>query len=90
MNFHGFMLDWILWLAIGAGVGLVKCVLLRRKTLVQVLLDVGIGISGAVLAGWFLLPVSSTADPDSIHVAGSVGALFGAAMLIFVSVAGRW
>ena len=89
MTFFGSVLDWILWLVIGAGVGLIECILLRRKTLKRVLLDVGLGVGGAVLAGWFVLPISSAPDPNSIHIAGLVGALFGASMLVALSVAAR-
>lgn len=89
INPLGSTLDWILWLAIGVGVGLLKCTLLRRQASKLVLLDLGAGVGGAVLAGWFLMPISSAADPDSIHIAGLVGALFGASMLVALSVIAR-
>ena len=89
LNFHSAALDWILWVAIGAGVGLIECVLLGRKAWPKMLLDVALGVVGAVVAGWFLLPISGTADPDSIHIAGLVGALFGAFMTVALAVAVR-
>jgi len=49
------------------------------------LLDMSLGIAGAVPAGWFLLPISNTADPDRIHIAGLVGALLGAFVLVALS-----
>lgn len=82
---HGSQLDWILWLAVGAVVGLLKSALVRRTSWTAALLDMSLGIAGAVPAGWFLVPISSTADPKGLHVAGLVGALFGAFVLVALS-----
>ncbi len=80
----GSSVDWFLWLAIGAVMGLLKTFARRQKSLRQRLLDVGAGIAGAVPAAWFMLPFSSVTDPDQLHLAGLTGALFGAFLLLAV------
>jgi uncharacterized membrane protein YeaQ/YmgE (transglycosylase-associated protein family) len=71
-----------LWVAIGAFVGLLVSLAVRGPRLRSALLDALVGVAGAVPCGWFLLPISGSTDPASVHVSGLVGAFFGSAALV--------
>jgi len=73
-----------LWVSIGAVVGLLFSLLGRGAQWKSALFDAIVGVAGAVPSGWFLLPMSATTDPRSVHVSGLVGACVGATALVAI------
>ena len=72
------------WLAIGVLAGLLRSAITKGATWKTAVLDASLGVVGAVPWAWFLLPLSGTTDPRSVHVSGLVGALLGAVALLAV------
>lgn len=66
-------------IAIGAVMGLKSALLTKTEGWIAFLVDVGIGIAGAVPAAWFLEPLGSGQHPNRPEL---VGALLGALVLL--------
>jgi uncharacterized membrane protein YeaQ/YmgE (transglycosylase-associated protein family) len=73
-------MNLVLWVGIGAFVGLL--VALATRGWASTLVDALIGIAGAVPLGWFLLPMGSGTDPAGIELSGLLGAFVGATALV--------
>jgi uncharacterized membrane protein YeaQ/YmgE (transglycosylase-associated protein family) len=74
-----------IWIAIGAIIGGLVGLLSRGLQWRSTLVDAAVGVAGAVSLGWFLLPMSASADPNNVSVSGLVGAFVGAAALVALS-----
>jgi uncharacterized membrane protein YeaQ/YmgE (transglycosylase-associated protein family) len=66
-------------IAIGAVMGLISALVTKTEGWIAFLVDVALGIVGAVPAAWFLEPLGRGQHPDQPEI---VGALFGALALL--------
>jgi uncharacterized membrane protein YeaQ/YmgE (transglycosylase-associated protein family) len=76
----------IIWLVVGGLIGWQACLLMRTDGWQVILLNVGVGIAGALLGGWFLGPLVgiSTTDQSDFNVAGLLVSLVGAFILLTI------
>jgi uncharacterized membrane protein YeaQ/YmgE (transglycosylase-associated protein family) len=77
------------WLIAGGVVGWVAGVIMRRRD--GVLLDIVIGIVGALLGGWFIAPLvgANTIDQGSFSLSSLLISLAGAVLLLAIVNFGR-
>jgi uncharacterized membrane protein YeaQ/YmgE (transglycosylase-associated protein family) len=76
----------IIWLVIGGLIGWAASVVMRTDGQQGLLLNVVVGIIGAVLGGWFLSPFFgvSTINQNNFSAAGLLVSLGGAVILLAV------
>ncbi len=74
----------LIWLALGGFIGWAASTLLRMRE--SILLNVIVGIVGAVLGGWFLSPFVgvSTINQGNFSVPGLIVSFFGAVILLLI------
>ena len=72
------VVNFIIWLIVGGLIGWLASIVMRHPE--GVLMDVIVGIVGAVLAGFLLSPVFGV-SPDSFSPAGLLIAVLGAVIL---------
>jgi uncharacterized membrane protein YeaQ/YmgE (transglycosylase-associated protein family) len=79
----------VIWLIAGGVVGWVAGLLMKRRD--GVLLDVVIGIVGAILGGWFIAPFfgATTIDQGTFTLASLLVSLAGAVILLAIVNFGR-
>jgi uncharacterized membrane protein YeaQ/YmgE (transglycosylase-associated protein family) len=79
----------VLWLVAGAVVGWVAGLLMKRRD--GMLLDIVIGIVGAILGGWFIAPLvgASTIDQGAFTPVSLLVSLAGAVLLLAIVNFGR-
>jgi uncharacterized membrane protein YeaQ/YmgE (transglycosylase-associated protein family) len=77
-------MNLILWLIVGGFIGWVASLIMRTDAEQGVILDVVVGIVGALIGGWFIAPVFSTGTINSndFSVAGLLVSLVGAIILL--------
>jgi uncharacterized membrane protein YeaQ/YmgE (transglycosylase-associated protein family) len=77
-------MNFILWLVVGGLIGWVASIVMRHPE--GVLMDVVVGIVGAVVAGFLLAPVfgSSTINQGNFSAASLLMSLLGAIILLAV------
>ena len=76
----------IIWLAIGGLVGWIASMVMRTDAQQGVLLNVVVGIVGAVIAGWFISPLVGvpTINQDALSIGAIVVSLIGTIILLAV------
>ena len=76
----------IIWLVIGGLIGWVASVIMRTNGRQGLLLNVVVGIVGAVLGGWFLTPLAgvSTINQGNFSAPGLLVSLAGAVTLLAI------
>lgn len=76
----------IIWLVIGGLIGWVASVAMRTDAQQGILLNVVVGIVGAVLGGWFVSPLigASTINQSNFSVAGLLVSFLGAVILLAI------
>lgn len=79
----------IVWLLVGGVVGWLAGLLMKRRD--GVLLDMVIGIVGALLGGWFVAPLvgANTIDQGSFTLPSLLVSLAGAVLLLAIVNFGR-
>jgi uncharacterized membrane protein YeaQ/YmgE (transglycosylase-associated protein family) len=79
----------VLWLITGGVVGWVAGLLMKRRD--GMLLDIVIGIVGAILGGWFIAPLvgANTIDQGAFTPAALLVSLAGAVILLAIVNFGR-
>lgn len=77
-------MNFIIWLIVGGLVGWVASMLMRTDAQQGVLLNVVVGIVGALLAGWFISPLVGipTINQDSFSLGALLVSLVGAVILL--------
>jgi uncharacterized membrane protein YeaQ/YmgE (transglycosylase-associated protein family) len=78
------MLNIVVWLAVGAVVGLVAGLLMRDEDDQGVFVNVLVGVVGALVAGWLVAPWIGVRvlDPKVFNFGALAVALIGAALLL--------
>jgi uncharacterized membrane protein YeaQ/YmgE (transglycosylase-associated protein family) len=76
----------IVWLVIGGLIGWVASVVMRTDGQQGILLNVVVGVVGAILGGWLLSPLVgvSTINQSNFSVPGLLVSLVGAVILLAV------
>jgi uncharacterized membrane protein YeaQ/YmgE (transglycosylase-associated protein family) len=76
----------IIWLAIGGLIGWLASVVMRTDDRQGVLLNVVVGIVGAILGGWILSPLVgvSTINQSNFSLGGLLVSLLGAVILLAI------
>jgi len=72
--------------SIGCFTGLLLTLLMRSAGIRAVILDASLGAAGALLAAWFIAPISeSPSTSDSVNIAAIVAAMLGGFVLVAIS-----
>ena len=76
----------IIWLVVGGLIGWVASMIMRTDGQQGVLLNVVVGVVGALLGGWFLAPMfgSGTINANDFSVASLGVSLLGAIILLAI------
>jgi uncharacterized membrane protein YeaQ/YmgE (transglycosylase-associated protein family) len=76
----------IIWLVVGGLIGWVASIIMRREAQQGIVLDVVVGVIGAVLGGWFLSPIFgvSTINQNNFSARSLLVSLLGAIILLAV------
>jgi uncharacterized membrane protein YeaQ/YmgE (transglycosylase-associated protein family) len=76
----------IIWLVVGGLIGWVASMIMRTNRRQGILLNVVVGIVGAVLGGWFLSPLfgASTINQNNFSVPSLFVSLLGAVALLAI------
>lgn len=79
-------MNFILWLVIGGVLGWVASIIMRTDAQQGIVLNVVVGIVGALLGGWFIAPMlgTGTINSDDFSVAGLGVSLLGAVILLAI------
>lgn len=78
-------MGFILWLVMGGVVGWLASVIMKRDGQQGILLNIVVGIVGAVIGGWFISPlVGAGTINDSLSVGSFVVSLIGAIILLAI------
>ena len=80
------MINFIVWLIVGAIIGWVASKIMGTNGQQGLILDIVVGIVGALLAGWFLTPLLGvgTINQGDFSLAGLLVSLVGAVILLAV------
>lgn len=74
----------VIWLVVGGLIGWLASIVMRTDARQGLVLNVVVGIVGAVLGGWFLSPVVgvSTINQGNFSIASLIVSMLGAAALL--------
>lgn len=81
------MLGWILWIIVGGVLGWLASMIMRTDAQQGLLLNIVVGIVGAILGGWLISPLLgiAAAGPDNpFSIGGLFVALLGAVILLAI------
>jgi uncharacterized membrane protein YeaQ/YmgE (transglycosylase-associated protein family) len=76
----------IIWLVVGGLLGWLASLIMRTDAQQGVILNVVVGVVGALLAGWFLSPLFgvSTINQSNFSIPGLLVSLLGAVVLLAI------
>ena len=79
-------MNFIIWLVIGGVIGWLASMVMRTDAQQGVILNVVVGIVGALLGGWFLAPMfgTGTINSNDFSIAGLGVSLLGAIILLAI------
>jgi uncharacterized membrane protein YeaQ/YmgE (transglycosylase-associated protein family) len=79
-------MNFIIWLVVGGLIGWVASLIMRTDGQQGVILNVVVGIVGALLGGWFLAPMfgTGTINQNDFSIAGLGVSLLGAIILLAI------
>ena len=79
-------MNLIIWLVVGGLIGWVASMIMRTDAQQGVLLNVVVGIVGALLGGWFISPLlgQGTINSGDFSLGGLLVSLLGAVVLLAV------
>jgi len=78
--------NFIIWLVVGGLIGWVASMIMKTDAQQGVILNVVVGIIGALLGGWFLAPMfgTGTINQNDFSIAGLGVSLLGAIILLAI------
>lgn len=85
-------MNFIIWLILGGLIGWLASMLMKTNDQQGIVLNVVVGIVGALLAGWFITPLVGvgTINQDNFSLAAMLVSFVGAAILLaFVNLVRR-
>jgi len=76
----------VIWLVVGGLVGWVASLIMKTDARQGLILNVVVGIVGALLAGWFVSPLvgTSTINQGNFSIGGLLVSLVGAVILLAI------
>ena len=79
-------MNFIIWLVIGGIIGWLASMVMRTDAQQGVLLNVIVGIIGAVLGGWLISPLvgAGTINQNDFSLAGLIVSFLGAVILLAI------
>ena len=79
-------MNFILWLVIGGVLGWLASILMKTDAQQGILLNVVVGIVGAMLGGWLISPLVgvATINQDNFSLPGLLVSLVGAVILLAI------
>ncbi|MCC6167262.1 MAG: GlsB/YeaQ/YmgE family stress response membrane protein [Caldilineaceae bacterium] len=79
-------MGWILWIIVGGILGWLASLIMRTNAQQGLLLNIVVGIVGAILAGWLISPLLGieAAGPNNFSIGGLLVALVGALILLAI------
>jgi uncharacterized membrane protein YeaQ/YmgE (transglycosylase-associated protein family) len=79
-------MNLLIWLVVGGLLGWIASKIMRTDAQQGVILNVVVGIIGALLGGWFLAPLfgTGTINSNDFSVAGLLVSLLGAVILLAI------
>jgi len=79
-------MNLIIWLVVGGLIGWVASMIMRTDAQQGVILNIVVGIIGALLGGWLLAPMlgTGTINSNDFSVAGLLVSLLGAVILLAI------
>ena len=79
-------MNFIIWLVVGGLIGWLASMLMKTNDQQGIILNVVVGIVGALLAGWFISPLVGvgTINQDNFSLPAVLVSLVGAAILLGV------
>ena len=79
-------MNFILWLVIGGVLGWIASMIMKTDAEQGVILNVVVGIVGALLGGWLLSPLlgAGTINSNDFSIAGLAVSLLGAVILLAI------
>ena len=79
-------MNFIIWLVVGGLIGWVASMIMRTDAQQGVILNVVVGIIGAMLGGWLLAPMlgAGTINQNDFSIAGLGVSLLGAVILLAI------
>ena len=79
-------MNFIIWLVVGGLIGWVASMVMKTDAQQGMLLNVVVGIVGAMLGGWFLAPLfgTGTINSNDFSLAGLGVSLLGAIVLLAI------
>lgn len=79
-------MNLIIWLTVGGVIGWLASMLMRTNDRQGIVLNVVVGIVGAMLAGWFISPLVGigTINQDNFSSGGLIVSFAGAALLLAI------
>ena len=77
-------MNFIIWLIVGGIIGWIASMIMRTDGQQGIILNVVVGIIGALLAGWLLTPLlgSGTINQNDFSLSGLLVSLLGAVILL--------
>ena len=80
------MINIITWLVIGGVIGWLASIIMKTDAQQGIILNIVVGIVGAVLGGWFLAPMfgTGTINQDNLSIPSLVVSLLGAIILLAI------
>lgn len=77
-------MNFIIWLVVGGVIGWLASILMKTNDQQGMVLNVVVGIVGALVAGWFISPLVGigTINQDNFSAGGLVVSFVGAALLL--------
>ena len=80
------MINFIVWLVVGGVIGWIASMIMRTDAQQGVLLNVVVGIIGALIGGWLIAPLigGDTSAGGGFDIMGFIAALIGAIILLAI------
>jgi len=80
------MINFIIWLIVGGVLGWIASMIMRTNAEQGMLLNIVVGIIGAMLGGWLLAPLfgTGTINQNDFSIAGLLVSLLGAVILLAI------
>ena len=79
-------MNFIIWLVVGGLIGWVASMIMKTDAQQGVILNVVVGIVGAMLGGWFVAPLlgTGTINQNDFSFMGLLSSLIGAVILLAI------
>lgn len=76
----------IIWLVVGGLIGWVASMIMKTDAQQGIILNVVVGIVGAMLGGWFVAPLlgTGTINQNDFSISGLLASLIGAVILLAI------